>query len=247
MTEYYVSLLRRSPKLERLLTNHQLLGPPGKSTFSKSKSSIITNASVRDLHACDSALMRRISLPALESLTVNSRDVTLPDDILPSIRDMLVRSKCPLRALSIFDSPVHSDLIRILESTPQLTELRLRFPSWSKKQDNTVKSLIGKARGILPQLRVLDINMYDWEFLGVGFAFVSTGLLDLVKARPGLRVLNVQVLTQDVLTGLSQKDLNELRALKSQGRELSVMTRGEYRKGEDDQRFTQTEKLRVYV
>ncbi|PBK85304.1 hypothetical protein ARMGADRAFT_561267 [Armillaria gallica] len=247
MTEYYVSLLRRSPKLERLITNHQLLGPPGKSTFSKNKSSIITNVSVRDLHACDSALMQRISLPALESLTVNSRDVTLPDDILPSIRDMLVRSKCPLRTLSIFDSPGHSDLIRILESTPQLTELRLRFPLWSKKQDNTVKSLIGKARGILPQLRVLDINMYDWEFLGVGFAFVSAGLLDLVKARPGLRVLNVQVLTQDVLTGLSQKDLSELRALKSQGRELSVTTRGEYRKGEDDQRFTQTEKLRVYV
>lgn len=89
--------------------------------------------------------------------------------------------------------------------------------------------------------------MYDWEFLGIGFAFVSAGLLDLVKARAGLRVLNVQVLTQDVLTGLSQKDLSELRALKSQGRELSVTTRGEYRKGEDDQRFTQTEKLRVYV
>ncbi len=122
-----------------------------------------------------------------------------------------------------------------------------RSPYKTLAKDNTVKSLITKAREILPQLRVLDINMYDWEFLGIGFAFVSAGLLDLVKTRAGLRVLNVQVLTQDVLTGLSQKDLNELRALKSQGRELSVMTRGEYRKGEDDQRFTQTEKLRVYI
>ncbi|KAK0479252.1 hypothetical protein IW261DRAFT_1479977 [Armillaria novae-zelandiae] len=248
LTDYYVSLLRQSPKLERLLTNHQFPGPPGKRSFpSKNKSGIITSVSVRDLHACDSALMRRISLPALESLTVNSWDVSLPDDILPAIRDMLVRSKCPLRTLSIFDAPGHSDLVRILESTPQLTELRLRFPSWSKKQDNTVNSLIEKAKKILPQLRILDINMYDCEFLGVGFAFVGAGLLDLVKARPGLRVLNVQVLTQDVLTVLKQKDLEELRALKSQGRELSITTRGEYRKGEDDQRFTQTEKLRVYV
>ncbi|KAK0460514.1 uncharacterized protein EV420DRAFT_213488 [Desarmillaria tabescens] len=253
MTEYYVALLRRSPKLERLLTNHQLLGPHSKKPglFSKAKPSIITNASLRDLHACDSALMRRISLPALESLTVNSYDVTLPDDILPAIRDMLVQSKCALRTLSIFDPPGSSDLTRILEINPQLTELRLRFPSWSKKQDNTIKSLIAtvvkRANSFLPQLRVLDINMYDCEFLGVGFAFISTGLLDLVKARPGLRVLNVQILTQDVLSGLSPKDVNELRAFKEQGRELSITTRGEYRKGTDDQRFTQTERLRVYV
>ncbi|KAK0499126.1 hypothetical protein EDD18DRAFT_63340 [Armillaria luteobubalina] len=249
LMEYYVSLLRQSPKLERLLTNHQFPGPPSERSdfFSKNKSSIITNVSLRDLHACDSALMRRISLPALESLTVNSWELTLPSDILPAIRDMLVRSKCPLRTFSIFDAPGHSDLIRILEITPQLTELRLHFPSWSKKQDNTINSLIGKAKKILPQLRVLDINMSDWEFLGVGFAFVGAGLLDLVKARPGLRVLSVQVLTQDVLTGLSQKDVDELRTLKSQGRELSITTRGEYRKSEDDERFAQTEKLRVYV
>ncbi|KAJ3861692.1 hypothetical protein EV359DRAFT_84078 [Lentinula novae-zelandiae] len=122
-----------------------------------------------------------ITLPNLQSLHLKAPFMRMcPSDMIPASSDLLSRSRCAsnMRVLRLEGVVLNRDVLSLLESTANLTELNFTFDKWVISNDTFLKVFIqrlsthGKsrkdmARILLPKLESLTIdieaiNSHEW-------------------------------------------------------------------------------------
>ncbi|KAK0476859.1 hypothetical protein IW261DRAFT_335353 [Armillaria novae-zelandiae] len=193
LTPRYLDMVRRSLQLETFRVNH--CSTEG-SSYQIPRPSRVTHKSLRHLTACDDLFLENLVLPALDTMNIEPGDRReCPPSACIAVPHLIVRSQCSLTSLSLTNAAPDSNFINILQLTPQLRSLHLRFPLWidrSRVYESHMKTLItrlaehSKLSGVhvlVPQLRELRIEIGRRNELIDELVFLDRSFIDLVRAR----------------------------------------------------------------
>lgn len=145
----------------------------------------ITHPSIRYLCVSDEECLRSLTLPSLQELHIKSplladeigSILPCPSIILVTIKDLLIRSRCSLKCLTLLDMAEFEWAQDVLELTPDLQELKLTFHHWYARDTDydgelsdllrvlpTVIDLVSLEIEIYPvvQSRERTVRFFDW-------------------------------------------------------------------------------------
>ncbi|KAG7446017.1 uncharacterized protein BT62DRAFT_147991 [Guyanagaster necrorhizus] len=144
------------------------------------------------LNVRDSSFLDSLTLPALKEITLRPYivDETRADTNLPALLGMISRSKCSLRRLSVYDVAPDSDLIHILEMSPELEFLSLNIPRCRDPSSVHLRSLMSHMQGALvSRLGTLAINRYDRD-TSEALVFLDEVFVEMIAGRHAKRSLH---------------------------------------------------------
>ncbi|KAJ6584828.1 hypothetical protein B0H19DRAFT_1319397 [Mycena capillaripes] len=230
--EKYLKLLRKTPHLESLDVSYP-------SNSSSSSQSTLTHRSLRCLRTSDGNLIRCLSLPNLEELSIEPTA-----DTMPAIRDLLKQSKCSLRKLRLTKFTLDKDTVDILSSCINLQTLIVSMTGWNAKVKETTELSVEKLAdpSFLPCLEDLDIAIWPKYAKDRAplkrphpIAFINDAFVDILAARwegrrttqGGAHLKRVSVVVQLPSTvGLSKtRGVDRLRKMCHEGLDVVIKAR----------------------
>ncbi|KAK0490440.1 hypothetical protein IW261DRAFT_1432083 [Armillaria novae-zelandiae] len=217
-----LDILNKAPRLEAFESNvrQQILSVPTPVFHDR-----LSRLSVRDSSFLDS-----LTLPALKEITLRPyiADETHMDTILPSLVGLILRSKCSLHHLSVYDAAPDSDLVHILEMSPELKSLSLNIPRSRDPSSTHLKSLMSRLQGVLvTQLGTLAINRYDRD-TSEAMVFLDEVFVEMIArrhARRALRTVRFDVWVPEAGSykcPLSEGSVRRLKGFQEEGLELCI-------------------------
>ncbi|KAK0505232.1 hypothetical protein EDD18DRAFT_328951 [Armillaria luteobubalina] len=235
LTPCYLDMVRRSLRLETFRVNH--CDTEGLS-YMITQPLRVTHKSLRRLTACDDLFLENLVLPALDTMNIGPGDRReCPPSACVVVPDLIVRSQCSLTSLSLTNAVPDSNFIRILQLTPQLRSLHLRFPLWidrSRVYESHMKMLIirlaerEKLTGVhvlVPQLRELRIEIGRRNELIDELVFLDRSFIDLIRMRWSLDMFSsVRFEGWARWTRLDERHFQELKRMNGEGLKVVFRT-----------------------
>ncbi|KAF8996093.1 hypothetical protein BDZ89DRAFT_1171720 [Hymenopellis radicata] len=173
--------LSSCPSLISLRITHQFIYE-----FETESPSTLTNGftiqhnSLRYLYLSDAHSLNAVTLPSLEKLHIKCPLVEnligsrppCPDTMLAAIKNFIVRSRCSLKSLRVMDVQDAHQLEDVLQFTPDLTELKVRYNHWQvdQKYDAQLSAFLRSrahstnAEQLVPKLRSFILRIYAYPF-----------------------------------------------------------------------------------
>ncbi|KAK0243208.1 hypothetical protein EDD85DRAFT_320136 [Armillaria nabsnona] len=229
----YLDIIRDAPSLEKFSVSHQ-----GSSEGALPVAAPrIVHQALRNLTVCESAIIRSLDLPNLESATIQHdcpswehSTYTYPD-VLPALLNLIIRSKCVLTSLTIADTQLNEHIFSILSLCSNLTEFELRFSRWreSDPSDLVLQTLVGRMSEttaddshklvLVPILKGFTVSMFDcYEKQGIAaVGFVNSAFVRMLKVpldcKSPLCSITVDILSFHLaLSMLDQEDIKQIKA-----------------------------------
>ncbi|KAK0242608.1 hypothetical protein EDD85DRAFT_296069 [Armillaria nabsnona] len=235
---YLHKILSESPKLRDFSLSYDTEnnGLPSRVTTTP-----IRCESMRTLKAFDVAIFESLELPGLEDLNVstleNEPDFHGPDEMLSILHALVLRSRPPLVHLSLTDTIIDDNLLRIIALTPALTTLKFEFQQWLEEFDVVFQELMTRLGQVIPSTGahrlVPGLQLFSVEIQSVAAAsqhvdFVNQSFASVVVSRwtSLQRALKTILIEADVEHRLSLADVRNLKMCQAQGLEISIV--GEY-------------------
>lgn len=188
---------------------------------------------VEDLTMCCGLLLRHLTLPYLKSMTLgyNGECFVEAREFLPTFRDVLTRSNCPLTHICLFnivEDQTILDVIPTIDTLEEVTFFGNSVDNWTRRYSQIIQDLIirlqvrtpnGSAYDALPLLESFEVCICDCNEEDL-FSIYRT-LVDMVldRARNGhLRAVKIFAVLPNIpsLRGLSQGGVEELRQLREE-------------------------------
>ncbi|KAK0462589.1 uncharacterized protein EV420DRAFT_1197355 [Desarmillaria tabescens] len=235
LTPCYLDMVQRSPRLETFRVNH--CDTEGVS-YQLPRLSRVTHKSLRRLTACDDLFLDNLVLPALDTMNIEPGDRReCPPSACISVPDLIVRSQCSLTSLSLTNAAPDSNFIHILQLTPHLQSLQLRFPLWIDRTwlyESHMKTLItrlaehsklGAVHVLVPQLREIHIEIGRRNELIDELVFLDRSFVNLIHTRWNLGSFSlVRFEGWARWTRLDEHHFQELKRMKGEGLEVVFRT-----------------------
>lgn len=217
-----LDILNKAPRLEAFESNvrQQILSVP----------SPVFHERLLRLNVRDGSFLDTLTLPALKEITLRPYivDETHMDAILPSLVGLILRSKCSLHHLSVYDAAPDSDLVHILEMSPKLESLSLNIPRCRDPSSAHLKSLMSRLQGALvSRLGTLAINRYDRD-TSEAMVFLDEDFVEMIArrhAKGSLRTVRFDVWVPEAGSykcPLSEGSVKKLKGFQEEGLELCI-------------------------
>lgn len=230
---YLHKILSESPKLRDFSLSYDVEndGLPSRVTTTP-----IRCESMRTLTAFDVAIFESLELPGLEDLNVSTResepdepDFHGPDEMLSVLHALVLRSRPPLVHLSLTDTIIDENLLRIIALTPALATLKFEFRQWLEEFDVVFQELMTRLGQVVPSTGahrlVPGLQLFCVEIQSVA----TSQHVDFVNQRFASVVVSRWTSPQRALKTairLSSADVRNLKMCQAQGLEMSIV--GEY-------------------
>ncbi|KAK0185421.1 hypothetical protein F5146DRAFT_1070082 [Armillaria mellea] len=157
--------------------------------------------SLRALTVCEAVVIRSLVLPQLQELYITPDEYSYelcPDDGLPSLLDLIYRSKCSLTSLELKNVIFNDLLIDVLHLTPDVQTLKICTTDWQPPYNAVFRSLLNHlvfrsnqaTQAFLPLVKDLDISIEDL-FMEEPCSFIDHMFFDMVHSRWNSGVLKV--------------------------------------------------------
>ncbi|KAG7446695.1 uncharacterized protein BT62DRAFT_134895 [Guyanagaster necrorhizus] len=228
LTPCYIDMVRRNLRLETFRVNH--CDTEG-SSYPIPQLSRVTHTSLKCLAACDNLFLDNLVLPALDTMNIEPGDRReCPPSACIAVPDLIVRSQCSLTSLSLTNAAPDSNFIHILQLTPQLQSLQLRFPLWIDScwlYESHMKTLVTRLAKVtlVPQLREMRIEVGRRNELIDELLFLDRSFVDLIRVRWGLDSFSlVRFEGWSKWTRLDEHHFQELKRMKREGLEVVFRT-----------------------
>ncbi|KAK0453468.1 hypothetical protein EV421DRAFT_683185 [Armillaria borealis] len=236
---YLHKILSSSPKLRDFSLSYDAEndGLPSRVTTTP-----IRCESMRTLTAFDVAIFESLELPGLEDLNVstlqeNVPDFHGPDEMLSVLHALVLRSRPPLVHLSLTDTIIDDNLLRIIALIPALATLKFQFQQWLEEFDVVFQEFMMRfgqvvpstgAHCLVPGLQLFSVEIHN---ASQHVDFVNQRLVSVVMSRwtSPQRALKTILIEADVEFRLSSADVRNLKVCQAQGLEIYIV--GEYADG----------------
>ncbi|PBL02377.1 hypothetical protein ARMGADRAFT_1023646 [Armillaria gallica] len=194
--------------------------------------------SMRTLTTFDVVIFESLELPGLEELNVSTResepDFHGPDEMLSVLHTLVLRSRPPLVHLSLTDTIIDDNLLRIIALTPALATLKFEFQQWLEEFDVVFQEFMTRLGQVVPSTGahrlVPGLQLFSVEIQSVAAAsqhvdFVNQRFASVVVSRwtSPQRALKTILVEGDVEYRLSSDDVRDLKMCQAQGLEMSVV------------------------
>ncbi|PBK73218.1 hypothetical protein ARMSODRAFT_1016011 [Armillaria solidipes] len=219
---FNLDILNKAPRLEAFESNvrQQILSVP----------TPVFHDRLSRLNVRDSSFLDSLTLPAMKEITLRPYivDENRMDAILPSLLGLILRSKCSLHHLSVYDAAPDSDLVHILEMSPDLQSLSLNIPRCRDPSSTHLKSLMSRLQGALvSRLGTLAINRYDRD-TSEAMVFLDEIFVEMIAGRHAqrsLRTVRFDVWVPEAGSykcPLSEGSVRRLKGFQEEGLELCI-------------------------
>lgn len=188
----HLDILRLAPKLEILrisCVTRRLTVP-----------ALVVHTTLHTLEVRGGQLLRNLELPALKTMNLHGRiSKRCHPNSLAIVADLLRRSRCSLRELSLYDAVLNAGLIAALQAAPELIRLVIGVSAFTADDDEFLCALVNpesepnhgltfneaiEGPQLLPKLEALQIDALDFtDYLKKNVNFLNTSLVGVVKSR----------------------------------------------------------------